>query len=251
MRGPQTALDGQAPISFIGSRHTFGRFVERPFAIQVANGLDIPGLNLGVTGASLEFYLKHEVLSAFLARSETIVMEVWPTLLLSAGMFEVQPSNGMLKFVKGPRAGVTQTASEAYNIVLKEYGEAALNRQIALTQAQWLRLHKRFARQFSGRKILLWLSNSLIKNQTKTDQPPLGNYPHFVTTDMMTRASKMGFEIVEHVLNTKVEKPGSVANVFATPEQHDNIARDLIQHIQTVNTSAKRSTGRFGRWFSW
>ena len=55
-RGPKPDM-GRAYLSFIGSAHTFGRYVDMPYPQILAKQFEMPVLNLGTDGAGPGFFL--------------------------------------------------------------------------------------------------------------------------------------------------------------------------------------------------
>lgn len=256
LRGPRADLDAEDPICFIGAAQTFGRFVDRPFATQVAEFLERPVLNLGFSGAGPEFYLKNDFLMSCLRRAGILVMQSMSARSVTAGVFETQRNNGVLKFTEGPRKGETHMALQAYGHLRKDYGEEAFQAQVAAVQAQWLALHRQMAGEVSGRKVFLWLSAAAPGDNVDLSKSPLGAFPHLVTAGMVDEVAAMGFEVVDCTLKDmssqilvndttgvveevfdRASFPGrpdmlrAINNYYATPDLHDLAARKLIRAL--------------------
>lgn len=265
LRGPRTRLEAEGKMTFIGAAQTFGRFVETPFAAQVGSFFESPTLNLGFSGAGPEFYLKNDFLMNILQTSETVVVQSMSARSVTAGIFEAQKNNGVLKFLSGPREGETMLALEAYRILRKEYGEDKLLEQITAVQQQWIKLHRQLAKQVKGRKIFLWLSETKPGENIQLDNSPLGIFPHFVNEEMVSAVQNMGFEIVECILKSmppqilvndktgivepvfdkekfpnRPEKLRAMNSYYATPELHDLAAKKLIEHILILEETERR-----------
>lgn len=255
-RGPRGDLSAKGAICCIGAAQTFGRFVERPYPQQLAEILDRPVLNLGFSGAGPEFYLGNPQLMSCLEQAEMVVVQAMSGCSVSAGIFEAQSNNGVLKFLSGPREGETHLAQAAYGLLRKDYGEEAFREQVAAVQAQWIAHYATLADRLPGRRIFLWLSSDQPGANVDLEKSPVGTFPHFVTAEMADQVAAMGFEpvicvvqdmpaqvlvndrtgIVEPVFDakqfpTRSERTRALNTYYATPELHNQAARKLIRHI--------------------
>lgn len=255
-RGPRGDLKASGAIACIGAAQTFGRFVERPFAAQLAQILARPVMNLGFSGAGPEFYLGNDLLMSCLRRAEMVVAQSMSARSVTAGIFETQSNNGVLKFLDGPLKDETFLAHQAYQKLRQQYGEDAYRAQVAAAQAQWLKLYGELSEQLTGRKIFLWLSSEKPGDNVNLTKSPVGTFPHFVDADMVKQIGEMGFEVVTCVLKdmpgqilvndrtgvveeafdaenfpSRPEKLRAINTYYATPEMHDQAARLLIAHI--------------------
>jgi len=255
-RGPRGDLDAAGALCCIGAAQTFGRFVARPFAQQLSDILARPVINLGFSGAGPEFYLGNDVLMGCLERAETVIVQSMSARSVSAGIFETQANNGVLKFLDGPLEGQTFMALKAYQKLRDDYGEDAYQAQVASVQARWLGLYQDLAGRLAGRKIFLWLSSENPGDNVDLSKSPVGTFPHFVDAGMVEKVAAMGYEVVLCTLKDMVaqvlvnDRTGTVEPVFdaehfpsrpdklralntyyATPEMHDLAARLLIRHL--------------------
>lgn len=255
-RGPRGDLEAAGAICCIGAAQTFGRFVERPFARQIGDILNRRVLNLGFSGAGAEFYLKRPVLMRCLEQADMVVVQSMSGRSVTAGVFEAQANNGVLKFKSGPRAGELHMAQKAYGLLRHDYGEDAFQEQVAAAQAGWLERHRDLATRLTGRRIFLWLSSEKPGDNVDLTQSPVGIFPHFVTAQMVQAVADMGFEVVECVLKDMPaqvlvnDRTGHIEEAFdaeqfpnrpdqlralntyyATPDLHNLAARLLIRQI--------------------
>lgn len=255
-RGPRGDLAAPGAIACIGAAQTFGRFVERPFSVQLAQILARPVMNLGFSGAGPEFYLGNDLLLNCLRQADIVVAQSMSARSVSAGIFETQANNGVLKFLDGPLKGETFLAQKAYQKLRTQYGEDAYRAQVAAAQAQWLKLYAELAEQLTGRKIFLWLSSENPGDNVNLTKSPVGTFPHFVDADMVKQIGTMGYEVVICTLKdmpgqilvndrtgvleeafdaehfpTRPDKLRAINTYYATPEMHDQAARLLIAHI--------------------
>lgn len=256
-RGPRGDFAGSGGIVCIGAAQTFGRFVHRPFPQQIGNLLNQPVLNLGVSGAGPEFYLERPKLMERLERAETVVVQAMSARSVTAGRFRTQPMNkGVLSFVDGNLAGKPYLAQTAYQLLRETEGEDAFTAQVSCVQTRWVEQYRELADRLPERKIFLWLSTKPPEKNVDLTKSPVGNFPHFITAEMVSAIQSMGFELVTCVLE-KMEpqvlvndRTGVVQEVFdrvnfpnrpdslralntyyATPTLHDLASRELSRHI--------------------
>lgn len=255
-RGPRGDLGAPGAICCAGAAQTFGRFVHRPYPQQLADLLGRSVLNLGFSGAGPEFFLTHDLLTDCLGRADITILQAMSARSVSAGLFEAQPNNGVLKFLEGPRKGELHLAQAAYQILRDEYGEAAFQAQIGAAQAQWLALYRSLAERIPGHRIFLWMSSRDPGDDPGLTHSPVGIFPHFVTADMLREIGDLGYAVVQATLKDMVpqvlvnDRTGLVEKVFdartfpdrpermralntyyATPGMHDLATRNLARHI--------------------
>lgn len=259
LRGPRQdprKLDMAMTVCCIGAAQTFGRFVHRPYPDQIGSILQLPVLNLGVSGAGPEFYLEKPPLMDLLRRAGIVVVQCMSARSVTAGRFKAGGNNGVLKFVDGPRRGEQKLAEEAYRLLRAEYGEEAFQEQIATVQTQWLALHRELTAQISGRKVFLWLSSKKPGENIELAQSPVGTFPHFVSVEMMEEIGTLFDDVVEcvcphmpaQILINDVtgviepvftaerfpHRPGHLQCVntyYATPALHDQAAGELCRTL--------------------
>jgi hypothetical protein len=75
LRGPAPDLD-RPYFSALGAAQVFGRFVERPFPALLADGLGLPALNLGMSGAGPDFFLQRPELIEAVNRGRFAVVQL-------------------------------------------------------------------------------------------------------------------------------------------------------------------------------
>jgi len=191
LRGPRTDLNLDDVNCCIGAAQTFGRFVARPFPVQISQILRKPVLNLGFSGAGPEFFLNDSFLMSRLARAGLVVIQAMSARSVSAGVFRAGGNNGVLEFVEGPRQGERMLAQESYSTLRAEYGEPAFRDQIAAVQARWLALHRQLINHIAGQKVLLWLSQKKPGDNIDLTTSPVGVFPHFVSAEMVHEVSAL------------------------------------------------------------
>jgi hypothetical protein len=260
-RGPRPKLHRDPRIVCLGAAQTFGRFVQRPYPQQVSDFLQVPVLNLGVSGAGPEFYLERPSLIRRIARAEIVIVQAMSARSVTAGCFKAQKGNkGVLSFVAGPHAGQPLLAQAAYQLLRDSEGEEAFFRQVRAVQAAWLEQYFELGRQIAGTKVFLWLSTKMPHEIPDVQASSVGTFPHFVTKSMVDQIEGMGFTVI-HCCLEKMEpqiliddRTGHVTEVFdkkrfpnrpthlrsantyyATPALHFLAARSLLEwNLQTT-----------------
>ncbi|MBX9749624.1 MAG: DUF6473 family protein [Roseococcus sp.] len=257
LRGPRldpARLDWPRALCCIGAAQTFGRFVHAPYPTQLGRLLGRPVLNLGVSGAGPEYYLRRPALMAMLARAGIAVVQVMSGRSVSAGVFRALDNNGLLEFLDGPRKGERMLAQPAYAALREEYGEAAFRAQVTAAQTTWVRLYRELAGSLTGRKLLLWISADQPGRNVRLERSPLGAFPHLVTAEMLAEVGTLFDHVVPCVLPhmpaqvlvndvtgmmetvfdaarfpARPEALRQLNTYYATPDLHDLAARELAR----------------------
>ena len=92
--GVEISLRGPAPdltsdfFTCIGSAHTFGCFVARPYPVVLAELLGVPALNLGLGSAGPQFFSARPELVALANRSAFVVLQFMAARQASNSLFE-------------------------------------------------------------------------------------------------------------------------------------------------------------------
>ncbi|MBT5754218.1 MAG: hypothetical protein HOI41_04550 [Acidimicrobiaceae bacterium] len=258
LRGPRPVFADRPYIVFTGAAQTFGRFVEKPFAEQVGKLLEMPALNLGLSGAGPEVFLQSEELKGVIAGAELHFCQVLSARSVSAGLFECQKNNGVLKFLAGKRAGEIMLAAQAFAVLRDEYGETAYREQIEASQRAWV---ERYRKLLSARKsptYLLWISTQPIGHvgESVGEGSPVGEFPHFVTPTMIDEISSDTNGVIDcaftemrpqplrssrtgHLTNAwrHIEFPGRAEHTrsfnvyYATPEHHELVVARVLRTL--------------------
>lgn len=249
LRGPRVGFEGTDYICFIGAAQTFGRFVARPFPLQVGNLLGRTAVNLGFSGAGPEFFLGQPVLTDIIRNAAVLIIQSMSARSVSAGLLRVGGNNGVSTFLDGPRKGETMLAEKAYDLLRRDYGEAAYRAQVAAVQEQWVALHRRLIAETKAKTYFAWLSEKKIGENLDLARSALGAFPHFVSREMVAAVSGLcagvfdcTFEAMrpqplvndrtgalEEVFSaakfpSRPEAMRALNNYYATPDMHDHAA---------------------------
>lgn len=260
LRGPRVDYESSDYICFIGAAQTFGRFVKHPFPYQVGRTLGKKCLNLGFSGAGPEYYLRQEMLMRAIEGASVLVVQSMSARSVSAGVFRAGANNGVLTFLEGPRKGEEMLAQKAYQILRDEYGQKAYDIQVAQAREEWVRLHEELLAKTNAQKYFLWLSEKKPEIKPNAGKSAVGTFPHFVTSEMVERVSRMcdGFidgTFVEMepqpLVNDKSAKleevfakedfparPDSLRSLnvyYSSPKMHDFASSQIIKRLLKDN----------------
>ncbi|HFD13536.1 MAG TPA: hypothetical protein ENJ32_13875 [Crenotrichaceae bacterium] len=255
LRGPRCCLGKNDYLVFTGAAQTFGRFVHEPFPAQVGRLSQKPFLNLGVSGAGPEFYLKRPSLMTLIAEAEIHIMQTMSGRSVSAGLFECQGNNGVVRFLEGSRKNETMLAADAYHVLRKEYGEDAYLEQVKSVQQRWVELYFELISKTGISTYLIWVSEKNI-GENINHSSVLGEFPHFVTKAMIDEVKSVCTGVIDCSFVTSRPQPivsdinGKIVDVFdretypqrpdytrafnvyyATPKHHDFIAASILKTL--------------------
>ena len=255
LRGPKGYFGTGQYLVFTGAAQTFGRFVHKPFPEQVGTLCQKPFLNLGVSGAGPEFFLKRPALLKKIADGEIHFMQAMSARSVSAGLFECQGNNGVVRFLSGPRKNETMMAAQAYQILLKEYGREAHAEQVLAVQRRWVDRCLELISKTETDTYLIWISANKI-GENVIESSALGEFPHFVTKAMIDEVGKACLGVIDCSYEATRPQPirsdisGKIIEVFdrkhfplrpehvrafnvyyATPQHHDYITASIIKTL--------------------
>jgi len=96
-RGPAPDRAG-GYVACLGGAATFGRFTRRPFPTLLAEGLDVPVVNLGAEGAGPGFFLRDSEVLEVAARARACVVQVMGAPEMSNRLYTVRPRRNQRLF---------------------------------------------------------------------------------------------------------------------------------------------------------
>jgi LPS sulfotransferase NodH len=187
-RGP--AIDMNRPfIAFVGSAHTFGRFVSQAFPTLLAKRLDIPAINLGVGGAGPRHFNTNAYVE-LLNRSEAVVVQVLSARSSSNSLFDNSRNGGMQG--RSEFADHEIRAEEFFRRVADKYGVQRCKQLIRETREDYVLTFIDFLRKIAAPKILLWLSTrepDYVEDYEKVPYGVFGAFPQLVNSQMIAEIS--------------------------------------------------------------
>lgn len=255
LRGPRGYFGNEDFLVFTGAAQTFGRFVHQPFPEQVGRLTQQPFLNLGISGAGPEFYLKRPELLKLIGDGTIHFLQAMSARSVSAGLFECQGNNGVVRFLEGPRKNQTMMAAQAYQILQDEYGKSAYNEQVLAVQTRWIERNLKLIEKTETETYLVWISDCKI-GENINQSSALGEFPHFVTKAMVDKIEAACLGVIDCSFENTRPQPvisdtsGQLIEVFdrknfplrpdhvrafnvyyATPQHHDFITASIVRRL--------------------
>ena len=241
-RGPKRALT-RPYLAFLGGSETFGRFVERPFATLVEDGLNETCINLGCINGGLDTMLSDPQLIRIATQASAVVLQVPGAAGLSNRYYRVHPRRND-RFVQATPAlrrlypQVDFTRIHFVRHLLLSLLDAAPDRFSVITdelRARWTARMSALARRLGGRVLLLWLAY----DDTQDD---LGADPMLVSRTMIDKVVPLTLghlrlpvqaaaqsEDLAEMRFGEMQLP--IAQHVIGPDQHRQIAAQLVTHL--------------------
>lgn len=241
-RGP--AIDPTQPyVACIGAAQTYGRFCHHPFPQQLAEGLGLQVLNLGVGGTGPRFFAAEEYLT-LLNRAEAVVVQVLSGRSSSNSLFNNRDTSGLM----GVRlTDYKEMRFEHFLEDLVESGPVELVREIVQeTRDFYISEFISLLKKIQPPKILLWLSDRSPDYADTYDSPwsILNSYPQIVNRRVIDAIVPFCDSYVECTSREGLPQPlweadsdidgalvkdGRLYNhYYPSPEMHDRAAEALL-----------------------
>ncbi|MEM9009989.1 MAG: DUF6473 family protein [Pseudomonadota bacterium] len=255
LRGPKKTLPKAPDLVFTGAAQTFGRFAPDPFPSQVARMAEVSYLNLGISGAGPEYYLQRPFLLDMVRSGRVHLLQLMSARSVSAGIFKCGRNNGVLEFLSGPLKGEKLLAANAYRKLRHKYGADALAEQVAAVQARWVEVTGEMLAALPMTTYLVWVSTAEMDANLRDDLS-MGDFPHFVTAEMVERAAAGTAGIIDCTFGAAYHQPltdqisGEMADIFdhqqfpgrpeairsfntyyPSPAHHDLIAARVLRRL--------------------
>lgn len=228
-RGPDPRpLPEEKYVTCIGSAHTYGCFVERPYPLLLQINLGIPVLNLGYGGVGPSFFNRNAELINIANKGRIVVLQVMSARCESNSRFF---SNGSL-IMFDRKCRKWMRAEEAWQRIL--FGDSPLlkysrrlpsiqiilrlvslfhrtkrigyiERLIKETRAEWVRQYTMLIKRLRVPKILFWFSTRTpdydIKYNSLSLKGIFGEFPQLVNRDMVQKVAELCDAYVECISN--------------------------------------------------
>ncbi|MEM9798503.1 MAG: DUF6473 family protein [Pseudomonadota bacterium] len=247
-RGPAASVEG-AYTAVIGGSETFGRFVEDPFADQLAERTGLQVLNLGIMNGGLDVFVHDSALMDVVGGAEAVVIQVMGANNLSNRFYRVHPrrndrflrqSNAMASLF--PKVDFSDFAFTRHLLTALRDGHpdkfAMVEQEL---RAAWTARMRSILTRIPGRKILLWIENQ--------NSAGLGPEPLFVTADMMQMvedqvdvtvhcdvSAEVGPAHMDGMIYAPMER--TAAAQMLTPAAHERVADALVRVMKKTEDMA-------------
>ena len=250
-RGPRP--DAERPyFAVLGAAQIFGRFVEQPFSRIVAEELGLSCLNLGMSGAGPEFFLKRSDLLDLANRAEFVVVQLMSGRSVSNSHFLTGNNQGVLR-KRGDPLAVPLFAENAYRDALQQLSLPELAALRAENRAAYAQQMTQLLGAIKRPKLFLyWSKRPVDYRDGLTDIASYwGDFPHFVNrevTDVLRELADQYVEVVgdrgipqalfsrtagEPVLMWPEDDFPNVRfrhhnNYYPSPEMNEDVARAVL-----------------------
>lgn len=254
-RGP--AIDTSAPyLAFVGSAHTFGRFVPAPFPHLLGTRLGIPVLNMAVGGAGPRHFLAAEYVD-LMNGAEAVVIQVLSGRSASNSQFDNFHSGGMMGRIRGE-----QSPTRAEDFFLRFAQSASPSRIEEIvheTRYDYMSSFVRLLRRIVVPKILFWFSTRVPRYEENYSNIPngvLGAFPHLVNRQMVDRLATLSDDYVECVSTQGLPQPlwasdqpidGAVLKSGVLENHHYPSPAMHVAAANALENSCRRFSGRHSR----
>jgi hypothetical protein len=260
-RGPQPSLRGDY-FAFLGTSHTFGRFVDTPYPTLIGEELSTGSLNLGTDGAGPGFFLSDpEILRAANGALLTVV-QAMSASNLSNRMYSVRPRrNGRLHEISDLLMGIYPEVDfdrfSFVNVMLRHLAGIDQNRfRLVINEMKnaWTGRMQTLLATIESPTILFWFSQRAPEDvEADSHKASAENYPHFVDRAMVDAVTKLAEGYVEcvssagfphdltldgrTVLFRPSGEPINENREFPSPDMHKQAAEVLSPEIERVLAS--------------
>jgi hypothetical protein len=239
-RGPKREI-GDDYITVIGGNEVYGRFVSRPFADLVEDGLGMPVLNLGCQNAGLDAFLYDNTVLSLAKGARLNVVQVLGAQNLSNRFYRVHPRRndrflGPSERMRVLFDDVDFTDFSFVRHMLSKLHEAShrhFNEVLQELRAAWVARMKLMLQAIDGPVILLWLREPA--------QQALGAEPLFIVEDMIEAIAPGLCDLLEvpieragNDLDGMIfdQMEGEMAAQMLNVVTHRQIATELVEAIR-------------------
>lgn len=247
-RGPVPDLDKPFFVC-IGAAQMFGRFCNDPYAHLLSKALDLPVLNLGVSGSGPAVFLD----DAFLAvanRAQFAVVQVMSARCESNAEFVASKSGG----AQGTRLldGRQMLFDEYLAEKLASSSRDSVARAVGETRANWVAHYRELLNAIHVPTVLHWFSTITPRRSDDFSAwwKLLGPFPQLVSKTMLYQILPFAHSFVQTVGSTGLPQPlwpssepvdgtelydGTLINTYyPSPEMHEAAARDLLEPCRAL-----------------
>lgn len=225
-RGPRKRLD-RPYLAFLGSTATYGKFIKKPFVMQVEEAMRQPCVNLGCVNGGIDVFLGDADVLDVCRSAEMTVLQIMGAHVLSNRFYSVHPrrndrflaASTVLQaiyhdvdftdctFTRHMLGKLHATSVERFETVVQELRAAWSARMRTLIEA------------IGDKVILLWLADTPMTDQHWSKHPSqMQADPLFVTRSMVDELEPLVRGIVE-VTPSPAALGEGVRGMFFPPSQ--------------------------------
>lgn len=263
LRGPQVPqpdLESGNFLAFAGAAQTFGRFVERPFPLQVAEHFQVPALNLGRAGGGPGYFLKQPGALRAMSRSRLTVVQVMSGRSVSNSLLRSATGGEMMVRIADDQL---MGSDPAWQWIMDNHSRERVLELIEENRQSWLSLYRKLLESIQGPRLLLWFSarSPDYRRRFKSSGTLMGRFPQFVerswiepllplvngfvecTTDagspqpLISRFTGQPVTIVER--ENEGGTPITHNRYYPSPEMHDIAATQVIDAIEALRMQSR------------
>ena len=216
-RGPRPDLS-QPYIAFIGGSEPFGKYVPKPFPMQLQERLNFACANWGTPGAGPSFFLRDPVVLEACSNSKVCVISVMGAVAMSNRMYSVfKRRNSRVREVSATLKALYPNMALgdfrfAHNMLRKLHQQNPNNfkvLEIELREA-WKARMRELLEEIETTRVLLWMSSRAPEEEPHAKDPEsFTSAPAFVNREMLEAVAPMADILVEYVAGHGVaHKPG-------------------------------------------
>jgi len=187
-RGPARRLD-KPYVAFMGGTHTYGKFVEQPFPVQVENTIRFPCVNFGSMNAGIDLFLQEPALRQAAIEARVTAIQVLSPRNMNNRFYTVHPLRND-RFVKPslflkalyPDVDFSEIAFTRHLLIKLHTKDPKRFRAVMdELQTAWASRMRFLLSQIPGPIVLYWFS----KRRLGIDDV-FGDDPWFVTSSMVS-----------------------------------------------------------------
>lgn len=187
-RGPERDLT-QPYVAMLGGSATFGKYVERPFAVLVEQALGRPVANLGALNVGPDFYLSDPAAMDIAAGAQVAVVQVTGAEALSNPFYTVHSRRNdrflaATPLLRGlfPQVDFADIHFTRHLLQVLERSDAGAYAQVVAGLKQvWLDRMRQLLAQLPRRRLLLWLADAPPPERAEALEPA----PPFIDRAML------------------------------------------------------------------
>lgn len=229
-RGPQPDLS-QPYVAFIGGSEPYGKYVPRPFPMQVQDRLDFPCANWGTPGAGPSFFLRDPVVLEACSNAKACVISVMGAVAMSNRMYTVfKRRNSRVRETSATLKALYPHMSLgdfrfAHNMLRKMHQKNPNNFKVLEIEMReaWKARMRDLLEEIETTRVLLWMSKRAPEEEPHAQDPEsFTSAPAFVNREMLEAIAPMADVLVEYVAGHGMDELAEDGRIF--PEEKADAA---------------------------